>query len=346
MRILVRGTNWIGDAVMSLPAIERLRQSFPDAHITLLATPRTTALFEGYRYIDQLIQYKRREEGVAAFTKTLSILREEKYDAALLFQNAFEAALLTFAARIPVRVGYNMQHRGALLTHSLPPPPKNRHQIFDYLDIVTEFENLHAGKVRVNNPASPPIPKIETGRISKTNSDPIVIFIAGATNSRAKCWLPEKFAELGDRLITKANARIIFLGASSEAEVADHIIGMMNHDRAINLSGKTNVSELINLIAGCDVVVCNDTGPAHIAAALGMPTITLFGPTNEYETAPVGINSHIIRADGIECARCMYRDCPIDHKCMTNITVDQVYNAASLFLPSSVSESSIDRNEK
>jgi heptosyltransferase II len=338
-RILVRGTNWIGDAVMSTPALQRLRSSFPQAYITLLASGRTTALFEDSPLCDEVIEYRRREEGLSAFIKTVNSIRARGFDLAVLFQNAFEAALVSLLGGARLRIGFAEQGRGFLLTHRLRhgPEHRNRHQVHDYLDIVAECERICLGSDHKENDSK--VPSLNASARQKeaaaallecfgieTGSRSLVAINAGATNSRAKCWPAERFAALADRLAKEMNAQIVLIGAPSELEYADNIISLMETNGVADLTGKTSLIELIGLLDRCDLVVSNDTGPAHIAAALGRPTITIFGPTNEFETAPPA--SEVLRAEGIECARCMLRDCPIDHRCMTRISADSVFECA------------------
>jgi heptosyltransferase-2 len=345
-RILVRGTNWIGDAVMTTPALRRLRSSFPQSHIALLAAPRTAGLFEASPLLNEVIEYRRREDGARAFLEMARRLRERRFDLAALFQNAFEAALLAHLAGAPLRIGFAGQGRSLLLTHRLHrgPQHRNRHQVHDYLEIVAECERVCG----ISNPEpqiSNPLPSLSASRAQKlaaksllqnsainSNSRPLVALNAGATNSRAKCWPADRFAALADQLINTLDAQIVLIGAASERDSADQVIQRMKRRSAINLAGRTNMTELIGLLDACDLLVSNDTGPAHIAAALGRPTLTIFGPTNEFETAPTGARAELIRAEGVECARCMLRDCPIDHRCMTRIAPPEVFEKARRLL--------------
>ncbi len=343
-RILVRGTNWIGDAVMTTPALQRLRASFPAAHISLLATPLTSGLFPGSPFIDEIIEYRRREEGVKAFFDAVKTVRSGRFDLALLFQNAFEAALIARLGGIRLRVGYAGQGRSLLLTHRLHrgPQHRHRHQINDYLDIVFEAERACSASTIFNPGSETPEASLTAGaRDLKAAKDlleksgiikdagPLVALNTGATNSRAKCWPAENFAALADKLIEKFGARIVLIGGPGERRYAEQVEHSMQNKFVFNLAGKTSMSELIGLLEACDLLVSNDTGPAHIGAALGCPTLTIFGPTNEYETAPTGSRAEIMRAEGIECARCMHRDCPIDHRCMTRITPDELFLRAA-----------------
>ncbi len=344
-RILIRGTNWLGDAVMTTPAMQRLRTSFPDAHIALLATPLTAGLFQESPLVNEVIPYRRREDGVKAFFDIVRQLRERQFDVALLFQNAFEAALLAWMGNVGLRIGFAEQGRGLLLTHRLHrgEQHRNRHQVEDYLDIVAECERVCLGN-KFNPMMLRPLPalvanatqcqaaKEKLQQFAIADRRPLIALNTGATNSRAKCWPAERFAELADQLNEELNAQIVLIGGAAEAEYAQVVARQTKREGAINLAGKTSMNELIGLLAECDLLVSNDTGPAHVAAALGTPTLTIFGPTNEFETSPTGHHAELIRADNIECARCMHRDCPIDHRCMTRITANDVLARARKLL--------------
>jgi len=341
-RIIVRGANWIGDAVMTTPALERLRASFPQSHIALLATPLTTGLFESSPFVDEVIEYRRKEDGTRAFLQTMKLMRARAFDLAVLFQNAFEAALLAWMGGAALRIGFTEQGRGPLLTHKLHRGSRrrNRHQIHDYLDVVAECERVCLGgnfQSQISNPlpfliVSPAQRQAAESLLRRfgvnSNSRPLVALNTGATNSRAKRWPEDRFAALADQLVEALAARIVFIGAASERDGAERIIQRMKQRDAISLAGETSMAELIGALDACDLLISNDTGPAHIAAALGRPTLTVFGPTNEFETAPRGPRAELIRAEGVECARCMLRDCPIDHRCMTRVAPSEVFERA------------------
>lgn len=348
-RILVRGTNWLGDAVMTTPALERLRSSFPDARITLLATSLTAGLFQDSPVVDDIIEYRRREDGVTAFFDTAKQIRAGGFNLAVLFQNAFEAALLARLGGVGLRIGFAEQGRGLLLTHQLyrGAQHKGRHQVHDYLDIVAECERVCLGdnfKPVIEQPLPSLVANAAQQRAAvellrnfglEPDSHPLVALNAGATNSRAKCWPSDRFAVVADRLTEELNAQVIVIGGAGERNYANLVVEQMKTASAINLAGKTSMAELIGLLARCNLLISNDTGPAHVAAALGTPTLTIFGPTNEFETSPTGHHAELIRADNIECARCMHRDCPIDHRCMTRIAADDLLAKARALLLSS-----------
>lgn len=325
---------------MTIPALHRLRASFPQAQITLLAPPRAAEIFTGFPQVDEIVAYQRKEKGKQAFLDAMRTLRKERYDVAILFQNAFEAALLSILGGVKIRIGYDTQRRGVLLTHKLlrGESHRNRHQTYDYLDLVAEAERACFGREVDVAPQHIPALLASQEQIQaaeallqrqQVKTGKLIALNVGATNSRAKCWPEDRFAALADRMAAELRARIVLIGAGSERDNAAQVIAQMKQKQAAtNLAGETSIAELIGLLASCDLVVTNDTGPAHVAAALGRPTLTIFGPTNEFETAPLGSRSELIRADGVECARCMHRDCPIDHHCMTRLQVDAVARRA------------------
>jgi heptosyltransferase-2 len=351
VRILVRGTNWIGDAVMSTPALRHLRERFPEAEIVLLATPLTEDLFTDCPWIDHFLPYRRREEGWRAFVRMVQHLRRDRFDIAILFQNAIEAALLTWLAGIPQRVGYQAEGRGRLLTKQLRrgPQHRDRHQIYDYLDLVDAGEAILKGdRPSEGTLGSSPmlLPELNVGEGARAQATsqllplgitdgggPRIALNVGATNSRAKCWPTNHYAALADWLVKTFGATILLTGGPSERAAAAAVMAEMGHVKhAFNLAGETSLPVLLGILETCALIISNDTGPAHIAAALGRPVLTLFGPTNEWETAPRGKWATLLRAEDIACARCMHRDCPIDHRCMTQLTVEMVQERVTILL--------------
>lgn len=357
--ILIRGTNWLGDAVMTIPALRRARSGFASAHISLLTSPGAASLFLDSGLVDEVLIYHRKERGVSEFLRTINDLRRREFDLAILFQQAFEAALLAYLAGIPQRIGHFTQGRSWMLTAGLDPRngPRPRHQSEDYIELVELALDLLPDESAPHQPGDslPPSSetRLEASSIQQTaaaelldelgigsnpgigrNQAAIVALNVGAVNSRAKRWPVERFAELADRLMEEFGALVLLTGAPSEREIASNVESRMRTRGAINLAGKTDLDALIGLLARCDLVISNDTGSAHVAAALGRPTITIFGPTNEFETAPRGPRAEIARADGVSCARCMLRDCPIDHRCMWQITADHLIELARPHLAS------------
>lgn len=347
-RIVVRGTNWVGDAIMTIPALWELRRILPQAHITLATRSWTQGIFAGADFIDDLLIYDR-EAPLASPFKQIGEWRRRKFDAAILFQNAFEAAVIARFAGIPVRLGYATDGRSYLLTHRVPrtTEAKEQHEVYYYLRLVAEFERWMLGATTVEK-ASPrmelPLPPERLAAAQHLLAErgvdgrrPIVALCPGSTNSRAKRWPAERFARLGDRLIKEANADVILIGSPEEVPVSLEVERAMR-EKPVLLTGATNLAEAVAVLGAVDLLITNDTGPAHIAAALGRPTLVIFGPTDPTTTRPFGDRATVIRHPP-ECAPCMLRDCPIDHRCMTAITPDEVFAQARAGLRSRLAES-------
>src|SRR5580765_6528374 len=339
MKILVRGTNWIGDAVMSIPALRELRRIFPDAQITLHTRSWADGLFRDAEFIDELVTFDKNRWKIKDVYDNSQFLRDDGYDLAVLFPNSFESALTSFLTRIPRRIGYNKDLRGLLLTDPIAVPEwKNRrHEVFYYLNLVAEIERRMLGRDTVSQ-AIPDI-TVEISAERKTEArkdlaafgvDPTKKTIAlgvGSTNSRAKRWPAERYAALNDRLQADLDANVILVGSIAEIHVADRVIGLCAKP-PINLAGKTDLAEAVATLSVVDLLISNDMGLAHVAPAVGTKTIVIIGPTRPETTRPFSENAELIQKQ-VECSGCMLRDCPIDHRCMTGISVDDVFDAAS-----------------
>jgi heptosyltransferase-2 len=331
-RIVVRSPNWVGDAVMSLPALSALCRLFPEAEITVAAPSGTADIFIGSNSVNNVL-VQRSGNTFAALTNARQWKRA-RFDLAVLFQNAFAAAATALLAGVPFRVGYATDRRSALLTSPLPLPAwkDERHESFYYLNIVAELEQRIFGSLSVMQaepvfdlPVS--ITRRQTARemLQQTGGragQPVAILCPGSVNSRAKRWPAERYAELADRFID-AGMEVVLVGSPRETEVSNEVSARTTR-KPIVLTGKTTVAEVVALISVADLLVTNDTGPAHIGAALGTPTLVIFGPTNPLTTYPRSVRAELIRQPP-DCAPCMLRDCPIDHRCMTTISVDEVF---------------------
>jgi len=338
-RVVVRGTNWVGDSVMSIPALRALRRVLPDAEITLVGRPNSKGLFSDVDFIDDVLVYDRRN--VLSVLSQVRQWRKNDFDLAILFQNAFEAALIPFLSGIPVRLGYATEARQPMLTHpvALPDWRSSRHEVFYYLYLVTALEQLLYGtsKVCETDPDTSlevsPSRRMEASRLladfGVTEDRAVVALCPGSINSRAKRWPAESFAALADQLLEERR-QVLLVGSANEADVTTEVTGRMRQ-KPVVLTGKTTVDQLTSILSIVDLLVTNDTGPAHIAAALGRPTLVIFGPTNPLTTRPLSGQAEVLRHPP-DCAPCMLRDCPIDHRCMTAITVDEVLERSQVLL--------------
>ncbi|MEW6128076.1 MAG: lipopolysaccharide heptosyltransferase II [Acidobacteriota bacterium] len=345
-KIMIRLPNWVGDAVMAQPALRELRRIFTDSHITFVARNWVAGLFEGEGLCDSFIAVQERR-GVAGLFKDAQQLKPEKFARAILLTNSFASALTARLAGIAEVTGYARDARRVLL-HSVIPFEENhqtRHQVFYYLNIAAEVEKKMSGTSRVDlsqsaprlhaTPSSvEPIKSLLEKLSSQSNQQPdsairnlkILVVNPGATNSRAKRWLAERFAETADRLAEQTGLQTVIVGAAGDSEAAQQVENHMR-TRALNLVGKTTIAELKTLLAMARLTISNDTGVAHVAAAVGTPTVVIFGPTEHFVTRPFNDCAVVVRRN-VDCSPCMHRDCPIDHRCMTGVQVDEVYQAA------------------
>jgi len=335
-KILIRSTSWIGDSVISFPALREFRRIFPSSEIVLLVKPWVQDVYLDADFVDYIMVH---ESGFLGTMRTIRAIRKGRFDAAILLQNAFIAAAIAYFAGIPVRSGFPTDRRRMLLTHplDLPEAIRQSHQIYYYLSIASKVERLFFGDSRVDF-KSPDIrlPVSEKRRAKAKEylhdlgldlSRKLVALNPGATNSRAKQWPEDRFAEIGDRLVETCGCNVIFVGARSERELSESIAGRMQHPPVL-LTGRTPLGESIAVLSICDLVISNDTGPAYLSAALRRPTLTIFGPTDFNLICPASDTAHIVRLP-VSCAPCMLRDCPTEHECMTGVSVDMVYRTAA-----------------
>jgi len=337
-KILVRAPNWIGDAVMATPSLTALRRFHESAEIVLLAKPLVAALFEQHPDIDRIIIYEDPggHTGLSGLWRLGRTLKHEQFDLAFLLQNALEAALLAFFAGITNRVGYASDGRTLLLTQSLKKKNPAPHRTDAYLALIglvdAEGDSINAEEKR------PPYLVVSSKERQAArvflkslgipdDGSPLIGFNPGAAYGTAKRWLPEYFAALADQLIEKKQANILIFGAQSEIRVAETITEQMKHTAFI-LSGKTTVRQLMACIKTCDLFISNDSGPMHLASALSVPQIALFGPTNAQATFSAGPLDIMVQ-NKVDCAPCRHRHCPIDHPCMTGLSVETVFEVAA-----------------
>jgi heptosyltransferase-2 len=337
--ILVRGPNWLGDAVMCEPALRGLRRLFPDAQITLLVKPAVADLFTGHPALTRLLTYDTTGRHAGLFGKwaLAGQLRRQGFDLAVLFQNAFEAAFLTFLASVPRRYGYATDGRSLLLSDQVAAPDSRTliHQVRYYWDLLKPL-GLTGDPPTPELVVFPEEEQAMAGRFAQgglTATDVVVGVNPGSTYGGAKRWLPERYAEVTERLCRtiresrEQQVGVVVFGAKGEERLGQEIAARLS-SRSLVLSGSTTIRELMAAVKRCALLLTNDTGPMHIASAFQVPVVAIFGPTDWRTTSPFG-NAHAIVRQPVDCAPCLLRECPIDHRCMTRVSVDQVYEAAT-----------------
>lgn len=338
-RIAVRSTNWIGDAVMTIPALKELRRLHPGARIDLIARPWVGALFEHAPYIDRVIPYDKRGShggpgGLWRFAR--HELAPESYDLAILLQNAFEAGLMAWLARIPRRVGFPTDGRRVLLTNAPKDTTAGLHQVRRYLSLLT---GAGLSDVDYTAPDYHPditlqldadLPAIAARLLEGTpgrGAGPLVGIHPGAYYGPAKRWLPERYGALAGALAERRGATVLLFGAPGEEQLAGEVSAAAG-GRVVDFTGKTDLTELLALMHACDLVLTNDSGPMHLAAALDRPLIALFGSTDDVATGPHSEQAVVIHKR-LECSPCLERECPLGHlDCFRHIEVAEVLGAA------------------
>lgn len=329
--ILVYSPSWIGDSVMSLGALRAVRANYPTAHITVLARSSVRDLYQGCEVVDDTLsyEYKGQHRGPFGFFRLVRSLKQHRFDLALLFPNAFRAAAVARAAGIPERWGYGTDGRASLLTRAVPPAPRpfGRHQVFYYMDLVSGLglpTNVPDNRLHLT-----PRMKEHARRLLSSGGghgrEMLIGIHPGATNSSAKRWIPERYGEVGERLARLKGARIVLLGGPEERAAKG--IRSAIETSIMDLTGRTSLEELMGIIGSLSLLLSNDSGPMHLAAALGVPTVAVFGPTDERETGPLAPSSKVVRKH-VECSPCLLKVCPTDHRCMLRVEVEEVVEAA------------------
>lgn len=338
-RLLVRGTNWVGDAVMSVPALKEIRRIFSRARISLLVRPWVRDVYSAVEFVDEVLEYDKdgSHRGLKGKTRLLAQIKGAEFELAILLQNAFEAALYPFLSGIPQRVGYARDGRSFLLTHAVRIDPEVRkvHQGYYYLGILSGAGLLAPKIWRHHHPLSAEIGvrdmDLESARSllmrrGVRQNEILIGLNPGAFYGGAKRWLSQRYAATADLLAAKFDARIVVFGAPNDRRIADQVAQTMTHE-ALVLAGETSLGQLMGLLKQCRLLITNDSGPMHLAAALGVPQVALFGSSSEIATGPMSAKAEVLRHP-VECSPCFLRECPIDFRCMEGITTEMVVAAA------------------
>jgi heptosyltransferase-2 len=324
-RVLILAPNWLGDAVMALPAIADLRRGAPEASLDVAARPSVAPLFALVDGLREVVVLQHRHRMTRDFASDLC---GRTYDAAILLPNSFQAAMTAWRAGIGERWGYRTHGRGALLTRGVPPP-HGLHQA-DYYQHLTHALGFARG---------PLVPRIDVPEsLRRSGAEilmaggwdgraPLVALAPGAASGSAKRWPAESFAALIDRLAAEGTGAVL-IGGPGDKMVGEAVLTMGSGAAAIDLIARTDLPTLAGVLVNCQGLVSNDSGAMHVGAALGLHVTAMFGPTEEWATRPLGRTDPAILVHDVWCRPCMLRECPLDHRCMTGITVADVLAAA------------------
>ena len=313
-RILIRSSNWLGDAVMSVPAVRAIKNGRPDAHVTILTPEKIAPMWKLIPEVDEVLALPNK----SLFTARRLIAKQKRFDVAVLFPNSLRVALE--AGRIPRKVGYRGHNRSWLLNQIVreprkPGPPE--HHAIRFLRIAKDCgADVDLG-AQIDNFA--------LARSSKLNGQASLGLCPGAEYGPAKRWLPERFADVATAVSEKTKRKWILVGTDKDKAVGETIATTLGDD-CTNRIGQTTLEELISELQNCRALLTNDTGTMHLAALLGVPVVAVFGSTEPALTGPIG-NGHVIVRHHVECSPCFLRECPIDFRCMKEVTAEQVIDA-------------------
>ena len=330
-RILIRGVNWVGDTILSYPTVQQLKTLFPKSHVAILVPSYLIDLWKTFPYVDEIIPFHKKR-GMASIWEDLNLsqsLKERNFDLAVILPRSFRSAFPIYLARIPIRIGYQDEGRSLMLTHRISRTKEilQVHRVYYYQKLLEPFG-------RGEGHLSPRVFLGEEDRnwaeqtlkdLGISEGRPLIGINPGATYGLAKCWFPDRFGELGERLSKKWDASVLLFGKEEEKSVVQEILQHLK-GRGIDLTGKTSLLQLAALLERCTLLVTNDTGTMHVATAVGTPVIAIFGSSDPITTGPWG-DGHVMVRKPLPCSPCLKRFCPTDHQCMELITVDEVEEA-------------------
>jgi heptosyltransferase-2 len=313
-RVLVRAPNWVGDVVLSLPALRDVRRMFPAARLEVLARPWVGGLYAAVSEVDAVVESRGTLADAAAIRR--------RYDLGLLLPNSFASAFALWRAGIPERWGYATDARASLLTRSCRVSPSvfGRSQVYYYRAMLEGLGLAVSGPPDTS--LACPEAWAERGRALLGGPGPWIGINPGAAYGTAKRWPPERFAAAAALVARRTGARVAIVGSAAERPLAQQIAAQLGASARV-LCGETTLAELVGVLRELRLLLTNDSGPMHLAAALGTPLVAVFGSTDWTETAPVSERARVVREEA-ECAPCKLRECPIDHRCMTRVRVDRV----------------------
>lgn len=332
-KIIIKSSNWIGDTIMSTPAINCLRENFPNAQIDVICRPWVKEVLKNNPDINNIFI---EEKGIIKNYPLITQIRTAKYDLGVLFPNSFSSALMLWLAGVKNILGYNRDGRGLLLSKKIKPTKEilEQHQVEYYYNLVKQICEKDVPKKLILNLENESKLFIDDLLKQKgiNENDFVVGINPGAFAGSAKRWYPERFAKVGDYMVEKHNAKIILVGTDKEKPLADKVEEFSQFkNNYFNFAGTLNLQQHLCLLNKLKLFYTNDSGSMHMASALDIPIVAIFGGTDWKVTYPYNKNSVMIRKN-TECAPCLLDECPTDHRCMKNITPEDVINATEDFL--------------
>jgi heptosyltransferase-2 len=340
-RIVVLAPNWLGDAVMARPAIADLRRHAPDAVLAVAARAPLAPLCRLVAGVDEVVALGSGGAvlGLGGWRTDAGTLARGAFDVAILLPNSCHSAWIARMAGIPERWGYRADFRRALLTRAIKRPPGGRHQA-EYYQALTAALGIPPGPLRPRLEASADARARARALLEQSgwrSGAPLIGMAPGAAYGHAKQWPAARYADTIAILSRETDASFVLVGSSADRDAGMEVESRLYRSvpaprdgRVLNLIGATDLVELVGVMAHCRAFVSNDSGAMHLAAALGLRVVAIFGPTDERATAPLPAGAHTVLTHAVWCRPCMLRECPIDHRCMTGIDARRVADAVRL----------------
>ena len=327
-RILIRSSNWLGDAVMSVPAVRAIKNGRPDIHVTMAAPAKIAPMWKLIPEVDAIIPLP--DDSLLSVVRLFR--QRMPFDVAILFPNSLRVALESWLSGIPRRVGYRGHWRSWLVNQIVREPRKPGPPEHHSLRFLRIARGCGAETEKTSNVQRPTlnVQLSNSNQLSTINHQPLIGLCPGAEYGPAKRWLPERFAEAAAKISAQSSAQWILFGRKNDAAVGQQIATAIG-DHCVNRIGQTTLEELIDGLRQCRLLLTNDTGTMHLAALLGVPVVAVFGSTEPRLTGPLG-NGHIVLRHHVECSPCFLRECPIDFRCMKAVTAEKVADAVTSML--------------
>jgi heptosyltransferase-2 len=327
-RILVRGVNWVGDTILTYPSVQGLRDLFPHARLTVLVPNHLVDLWKTFPHVDEIIPLKKSGGAGSVWedVRFSQTLKKGRFDLALILPRSFRSAFQTYLAGIPIRIGYQGEGRSLFLTHKIRRKKEvlRIHRVHYYrrlTEVLGKLEGIPSPRLFLSEEDRGWAEK-RLEELSLLDGRLLIGINPGAAYGLAKCWYPGRFGELGRRLTEKWKAAVLIFGREEERDIAQEILGSLGGE-GFDFTGKTHLLQLAALLERCRLLVTNDTGPMHVASAVGTPVVAIFGSTDPIATGPWG-DGHVVVKREVACSPCLKRVCPTDHRCMELIRVDEV----------------------
>ena len=291
MKTLICGLNWLGDSVMSLPGLELFQRVHPSAELTMLVKPGLSLFWSMHPFLDRILPL---EEGIKGTCSTVRLVKQGHYSCAYILPHSLRSALIPFLARIPSRVGLPGPFRHSLLTEVVPPPSdhQQQHQAYEYMNLLAPGME---GSLKIESRLQPPPEAYENAQHLLQGADrPFVVLVPGAARGPSKQWPAHHFIALGKKLVAQGGLHVVALGTGAETPLCQGVVSSIGKP-AMDLSGRTTLTDLASILREASAVVANDSGAMHLASAVGTPVVGLFGLTDPKKTGPLGSASRVIQ---------------------------------------------------